>query len=81
MWNQEQQDNYKAFSLVIITDFERGGHNLFTQPMIREMCEVGFNVTSLSNKQKRMNTRPIALTTCVSLKGDQSQFSTSNINT
>ena len=41
MWNHEQQDNYKAFSLVIITDFERGGHNLFTQPMIREMCEVG----------------------------------------
>ena len=49
--------------------------------MIREMCEVGFSVTSLSNEQKRMSTRPIALTACVSLKGDQSQFSTSNINT
>ena len=70
MWNHKQQDNYRAWPLVIITDIKRGGHNLFLPNPWSVKCVTWVNVTSLSTKQKRMNTRPIALTTCVSLKGD-----------
>lgn len=54
MWNHKQQDNYKACPLVIITDIKRGGHNLFIpNPWSVKIVWSGFNVTSLSNKQKK----------------------------